>query len=239
MLNNIMKTTYIYLLLVILFACKKQQAPPSIEYMKTKESGIYGIDVSKYQKRLDWSLIRKSDIRFAFIKATQGIKGRDPYFEKNWEGSKKNGVIRGAYHFFENTDKRTAILQAYNFISTVELEDGDLPPVLDIERKPFDKKHIESAKAWLWIVENFYQVKPIIYTGEYFYNKYLLGEFDDYVIWMAKYSENKPVLKDDKEYMFWQYTSDQRNIFSLENRSGRLDMNIFLGTESQLIDLTK
>ena len=67
-----------------------------------------------------------------FIKATEGIVNTDPQFKRNWKKSKQAGMIRGAYHFFLATkDGRE---QAENFISMVDLEEGDLPPVVDIEQ---------------------------------------------------------------------------------------------------------
>lgn len=39
-------------------------------------------------------------LQFAFIKATEGEKLVDPYFSRNWQLSRENGLLRGAYHYF-------------------------------------------------------------------------------------------------------------------------------------------
>ena len=84
---------------------------------------IHGIDVSKYQGMIAWEevqamKVREIQLRFAFIKATEGIGNADPYFNRNWKKSKSNGIIRGAYHFFiASKDGR---MQAENFIKKVE-----------------------------------------------------------------------------------------------------------------------
>ena len=58
---------------------------------------IHGIDVSRWQERIDWQRVAKMRdngirLQFAFIKATEGEKLVDPYFSRNWQLSRENGV---------------------------------------------------------------------------------------------------------------------------------------------------
>ena len=97
---------------------------------------IHGIDVSHHQYNIDWKAVRamqdkKVKIGFAFIKATEGLGRVDNGFRRNWFNAKEAMVPRGAYHFFISSKSGKA--QAENFIETVKLSKGDLPPVLDIE----------------------------------------------------------------------------------------------------------
>src|SRR6186713_1366154 len=126
---------------------------------------IHGIDVSKYQQNISWESVKGMKVRnvqlgFVFIKATEGIGNTDPQFKRNWKKSKEAGVLRGAYHFFIGS--KDGRLQAENFIKRVELETGDLPPVLDVEQlngaNPLQVR--KEIKKWLAIVENNYGVKP-------------------------------------------------------------------------------
>src|ERR1700730_16847794 len=98
---------------------------------------IHGIDVSKYQNIIDWESVKdmkanNMQISFAFIKATEGLGNEDAFFGRNWKKTKDAGLVRGAYHFFLATKSGKA--QAENFINSVNLEGGDLPPVLDVEQ---------------------------------------------------------------------------------------------------------
>lgn len=68
---------------------------------------------------------------FALIKATEGLSFVDWQYGRNWRNAKKAGMPRGAYHYFIPT--LSGKQQAEHFIRTVQLEKGDLPPVLDIE----------------------------------------------------------------------------------------------------------
>src|SRR6185436_17869011 len=94
---------------------------------------IHGIDVSSYQGNIYWPAVvamkdQDVNIQFAFIKATEGLNKVDKQFQRNWQKAKEANIIRGAYHFFLAT--KSGRIQAQNFINTVQLQPGDLPPVL-------------------------------------------------------------------------------------------------------------
>ena len=140
--------------------------------------GMHGIDVSRYQQRISWEAVGGMNVRgieldFAFIKATEGASRTDPFFKRNWRKAKEAGVVRGAYHFY--IPWKSGRVQAEHFIKTVTLATGDLPPVLDVEQ--LGKSTVSSLqkgiKEWLQIVEEYYGVKPIIYTNADFYKRNL------------------------------------------------------------------
>src|SRR5918996_6642155 len=92
---------------------------------------LTGIDVSHFQGEVDWQAVAGAGVRFAFIKATEGVADIDPCFRQNWQDSRAAGLLRGAYHFLHpNLD---AGQQAAHFLSVVRLDDDALPPALDIE----------------------------------------------------------------------------------------------------------
>lgn len=193
------------------------------------EYEIHGIDVSRYQHIIAWEEVRDmqvADIRigFAFIKATEGVGNVDPQFARNWRRSRASKLVRGAYHFFiASKDGR---LQAQNFIRRVELESGDLPPVLDVEqRNGVSKAQLQrEVKEWLAIVENHYKVKPIIYTNVDFYHQNLGSAFDDYPLWVAHYYEQRqPRIK--RDWNFWQH-SDRGRVNGITQP---VDFNAFSG----------
>lgn len=89
---------------------------------------IHGIDVSRWQERIDWQRVAKMRdngirLQFAFIKATEGEKLVDPYFSRNWQLSRENGLLRGAYHYF--SPSVAAPVQARLFLQTVDFSQGD------------------------------------------------------------------------------------------------------------------
>jgi lysozyme len=201
------------------------------------EYTIHGIDVSRYQQIIAWEevkLMKVDNIQlgFAFIKATEGIESMDPQFRRNWRVSKKNNIIRGAYHFFNpNKDGR---MQAQNFIKRVELEPGDLPPVLDIEQRNGVSKALlqREIKKWLDVVEAYYHVTPIVYTNVDFYIQNLGSEFDKYPLWVAHYYQTEQP-RITRGWIFWQH-NDRGNVNGIVSR---VDFNVFSGDSVEFRNL--
>lgn len=194
---------------------------------------IHGIDVSKYQETITWDLVKEMRVKdvqlgFVFIKATEGIENIDPQFKRNWKKSKQAGMIRGAYHFFLST--KDGRMQAENFISTVDLASGDLPPVVDIEQTYGVNASIfkKELKEWLDVVENHYKVKPVIYTNVDFYSRYLGKEFNSYPLWAAHYFQyDAPRI--DRNWDFWQHSEEGR----VNGILSKVDFNVFNGDSLQ------
>ena len=227
--------------------CEQAEAQPNNDRVRAfgidvpQKYKVHGIDVSKWQKELDWKSISTMkdgkdsiSITFAFIKATEGRSFKDIYFAYNWVETKKHNITRGAYHFYKPDVKST--LQAKNFISVVKLSKGDLPPVLDIEEVgkfgPDNMK--KGVKNWLKTIEKHYGVKPIIYTNINFYKRYLSGkDFEGYKFWLAHYTKNE--LKADGDWVFWQY-SDKGTISKV---GSKIAFNVMKGTGSDLKKLCK
>ena len=190
---------------------------------------IHGIDISSHQNIIYWPAVKAmkvSDIaiNFSFIKATEGINNVDKHFKINWQITRRLGITHGAYHFFIAT--KNGVTQANNFINEVKLQNGDLPPVVDIEElygvSPIVMQ--QRLKACLDKLEKQYQVIPIIYTNVNFYDNYLGKSFDKYPLWIAHYLKpNKPRIK--RDWLFWQH-SDKAHISGITTFA---DFNIFNG----------
>lgn len=195
---------------------------------------VHGIDVSSYQGKIDWQKVTEMEdygvkLSFTFIKATEGVTLIDSYFQRNWRESKKSGMIRGAYHYFK--PKRSGLWQAKFFLQTVNLESGDLPPVIDIEEiGEVNKLELQlNLQVFLNEIESKTKVKPIIYTGYQFYKDNLQGEFDEYPFWIAHYYQSKLKLK-DADWLFWQHADNA----TINGIKGKVDMNVFNGDEEDL-----
>lgn len=200
---------------------------------------IHGIDVSRYQKKINWAEVAKvrhgdMKIHFAFVKATEGKTLSDRYYSYNMEELRKHKILCGAYHYYKpNVNSKE---QALNFISLVELKCGDLPPVLDIEEEsPYGNENMRKGiKNWLEIVEKHYNMKPIIYTSNHFHRDYLSGkEFEKYPFWIAHYYEKK--IKTSCKWSFWQH-SDKAHINGID---AYVDMNVYNGNLDGLKKMCK
>ncbi len=61
---------------------------------------IVGIDVSKHTGIINWDIIKRQGVDFAYIKSTEGADYLDPRYLYNIKEAKDAGVLVGAYHFF-------------------------------------------------------------------------------------------------------------------------------------------
>ncbi|MBR5848898.1 MAG: glycoside hydrolase family 25 protein [Bacteroidaceae bacterium] len=197
---------------------------------------VYGIDVSRHQGDIDWETLSTghhpdAPISFVYVKASEGSDFKDVKFKENFENARKHGFVRGAYHYFSTTS--SGLSQANLFISMVKLRKGDLPPVLDIEEKPKNKKkYIEEVKVWLKKVEEHYGVKPIIYASSKYKQKYLDDPFfKEYPSWVAHYYI--PELRKGEEWLMWQCT----DLGVLPGIKEKVDINIFNGSKKQFENL--
>jgi lysozyme len=191
---------------------------------------IHGIDVSSYQGKIDWSMVKGMEedsvhVTFAFIKATEGIMLVDPYFQRNWREGPKVGVICGAYHYFR--PKYSGKWQARFFLQNVKTESGDLPMVVDIEELDGvpQAKMRQELTDFLKQVEAKTKVKPIIYSGLSFYQDYLSGYFDAYPLWIAHYYQPQLQTGGNIKWKFWQH-SDKAKVNGINHV---VDFNAFNG----------
>ena len=204
------------------------------EVLHKHDDKAIGFDVSEYQSEIDWEktyhIDESFELSFVFIRATAGKNKTDKRFKENWKASKERELIRGAYHYYRPNEN--SIEQAENFIKTVKLQKGDLPPVLDIEKLP-KSQSIDSLKVglrrWLKKVEKHYKVKPIIYSGESYYTDFLKEEFSEYPLWIANYNFWRNHLEDD--WLFWQFTEKAQ----IQGIEGMVDVNIFNGDKNKLL----
>lgn len=196
---------------------------------------VHGIDLSKYQRNVDWPAARSAGVSFAFIKATEGGDRVDDAFAEHWASARAAGLPRAAYHFYYFC--RTAEDQANWFIRNVPKEKGALPPVLDMEwnpdsptckkRPPRDTVQAEM-QTFLRTVERHYGKKPIIYTSIDFFEDNGLAEFKGYPYWLRSVAGHPAARYGDHPWMFWQYTGTG----VVPGIKGNSDINVFNGSAS-------
>lgn len=212
-------------------SCKRRKAaekPPVIP------SGyeVHGIDVSHYQNHIDWEIVgNQKGIKFAFMKATEGVSLLDEKFKINWKSSKLNGIKRGAFHYFR--PQVSGVEQAKFYLSVVNFEEGDLYPVLDLEEDPNGAFTLfyKEIDAWLKIVESETGKKPILYASRKFYTSYLEERYPKHHLWVANYKTQKNPL--NGKWKFWQHTEEAR----ISGILGKVDHNVFNGSETDLLKL--
>jgi lysozyme len=209
---------------------------------------IKGIDVSRFQGRIAWKEVGKTNLRFAYVQASRGSGrdctvvpeecGRDQYFARNYGNAKAAGLRVGAYHraFAKGRTrgkaKADARAEANRFIEVVgRVRNDDLRPALDVEY-PFRRLNEGRLRLWIrtWInrVEKKLRVEPILYTNS---SSWLAtGDAtsfarDGYPLWVANFDVRRPSVPADnwagKGWTIWQYTSSGR----VRGINGNVDRN--------------
>ena len=196
---------------------------------------IHGIDVSHHQGTIDWDKVATATIaddarvEFVFIKATEGKSHLDRNFQRNFRKAGQYGLIRGAYHYF--SPNVPGDQQARYFMDNVQLEEGDLPPVLDIEEIGDQTPETlrKEALEWLNLMERRFGTPPIIYTYLTFKKNYLnTPEFDRYPFWIAHYKVKK--LRYKGAWNFLQHTEEG----CIDGITGKVDFNVYNGSLDDL-----
>ncbi len=204
---------------------------------KPRDYPIHGIDVSKYQGTIDWSAVASSGVKFVWIKASEGGDHADERFQANWEGAKQAGIPHGAYHFVYWC--RPPMEEVNWFEQQAPVEDGALPPVLDVEATPTSRtchrqldrdSAIADMRVMLQEMERHYGKRPVIYTSVDFYEAILSdGAFEDYPMWVRSTKHHPSVRYGSRDWRFWQYQADGH----VPGIEGHVDRNAFYGTRAQ------
>lgn len=197
---------------------------------------IFGFDISHYQRQDDilWDSLSieygNVPLEFVILRATMGADGKDKHFNAFWKKAKRHRLIRGAYHFYRPDED--PVIQARHFLENLNLEQGDLVPILDIEKSPSRiswEKLNANLKIWLHMVEKQYGRKPIIYTFYHYYKDYLRQYFSDYPLWLANYNDVTEPSPDDA-WQIWQFT-EQGIVHGINTK---IDLNMINGGISDI-----
>lgn len=148
-----------------------------------------GIDVSTYQKKINWTIVKSTGlVQFAYIRATFGL-ALDGAFVDNWSGCAAVGLLRGAYHFYKaNVDP---IAQADAFFAAVgQLNDNDLPPVIDFEVKRNGENvdtFVKNIVKFMRRSEELFKRRLVVYTGGPIFDQETRGAAADDIEYIASH----------------------------------------------------
>lgn len=201
---------------------------------------LLGIDVSNWQRRVDWRAHAERGVAFAFAKATEGDDFVDKWFERNWEGMRENWIVRGAYHFARPGGKNPEE-QAVHFLRVVRracaasgrpgLRPGDLL-ALDLETNDRRDPHevARFARRWCAAVIRRTGVRPIVYTHHAFAREGHCDGLGTLPLWLAAPGYPKgapPVPEPWSSWTIHQYANTP------------IDKNVFDGGRGRLARLGK
>lgn len=218
-----------------------------------------GIDVSQFQRDINWSQVYAGGRVFAFIRASHGAI-QDTKFLSNMAGATGAGVVAGAYHYavpvydaaygMPGADPETEATRFLNMARDY-IRPGYLRPVLDIElgggQVPVGANNLANwCNAWIDAVERQTGVEAIVYCNSYYARNYLRNGYPSLAtktLWIANWTHPSnpqtayPTAGTDiwPTWQFWQYSNNGNSGYhSVPGVPTRVDLNIFNGTYAQL-----
>ncbi|MCI8610186.1 MAG: hypothetical protein HFE73_11120 [Firmicutes bacterium] len=205
-----------------------------LSYEDERYTSRHGIDVSSYQKKIDWERVKADGVDFAMIRLgyrgyTQGMLKMDAYYEQNITAAPKAGVDVGVYFFSQAVSVEEAIDEAKYVLKEIRGKDVTLPVAFDMEPIPeaerINNLTVEErtaiADAFCQIIEkNGYEAmvygNPTWLTGSL--NLHYLGQWP---IWLAHYTD---VTSYPYSHVMWQYTDNGR----VDGIEGKVDLNLWM-----------
>lgn len=205
---------------------------------------IKGIDIARYEPKIDWQKVIAGGYRFAFIKCSQATFN-DFLFSIHWNDARNAGIPRAAYHFYDPSKPPEE--QAEFFYNSLHGDTGELPFIVDIEG--FTSGPYHGSENWYRFLVQLSKISnnhPImIYTAYYYWIDHVMDKphvedvsyFGKYPIWIADYKVLKPSVPYpwNPNWLFWQY-SEEGIVDGITDQLGRpteCDLNQFFGTEEQ------
>lgn len=198
-------------LLVSMPACRNSAASdtagkPHVE-PRDPNAPYDGIDISSHQGHIDWDKVSSDkNIRFVYIKATEGATYRSPHYGYNVTNAHRHGILVGSYHYLTSTS--TIAKQFENFSRYALRNTQDLIPMLDVEvRGHWSRSQlIDSVAKFCELATRHYGRPPMIYSTMGFYNKNLAPHFNKYPLYIGRYSSSRPTINWEGKYTVWQYS---------------------------------
>ena len=196
------------------------------------KTGVLGIDVSKWQKEIDWDKVKNEGVDFAIIRcgyrgSVTGSLVEDPYFEQNIKGARAAGIKVGVYFFTQAVNEVEAVEEASMVISLVRDYELQYPVFIDTEgaggNGRADSLNVEErtavCEAFCTTVKNAGLEAGVYASRNWYNNKLTANTLESYTIWLAEY-RSVPLYQG--YYQMWQYTSKGK----INGINGNVDLNV-------------
>ncbi len=199
--------------------------------------GSIGIDVSKYQKEIDWQKVKEAGIEYAIIRAgyrgsATGVLVKDPYFDRNIIGAKEAGIKLGVYFFTQAINSQEAAEEALAVTALIGADELTLPVYMDVEGSGSvngraDGLDItvrtENIRVFCETLNELGYKAGVYANKNWLTNKIDTSALEDYDIWLAQYKVREPTY--EGRYSIWQYTSKGQ----VNGITGPVDMDLIVG----------
>lgn len=192
-----------------------------------------GIDVSKYQGKIDWEKVAADGVEFVFLRL--GLRGyesgklvEDETFQTNIQGALAHGIKVGVYFFSQAVTEAEAVEEANFVLERIAPYQIDCHVVFDVEKVGSSTARMnqltpqERTNVTIAFLDT---IEAAGYKSMFYHNMETalllleLERLENYDKWFAYYGED---LYYPYAYGVWQYSEKG----SINGISGEVDMNI-------------
>ncbi len=191
-----------------------------------------GIDVSKWNKEIDWEKVKAEGVEFAIIRcgyrgSSSGSLILDPTYEANIKGAIEADIPVGVYFFTQAVNEVEAVEEASMVINLIRPYDVDYPVFLDSESAGGNgradqltaEERTDIHKAFLETISNAGYATGIYGSTNWLNAKVDMNQLLGYHTWLAEYAE---IPSYEGYYHMWQYTSKGE----IDGISTNVDLNL-------------
>lgn len=224
------------------FAENFSQEGNELQYFRSnRKISSYGVDVSKYQGKIDWEKVAASGVDFAMIR--MGVRGYstgtvvvDETFTDNITGATENGIDVGIYFYSQAVSVEEAIEESNYAVIAAQKYNLTYPIVFYTENITNDTARTDEltpdeltaiAKAFCDNVKK-YGYKSMICASKHQLSVNMdVSELQSYDIWLidaprVKEGEKLSLSEYPYQYVMWQYSSNGK----VDGIEGSADLNI-------------
>ena len=180
---------------------------PISQAVSQAPGNIYeGIDVSQWQGGINFEQVKNAGIDIVYIKSSEGANFVDPYFERNYENAKANGLQIGFYHFVTAKNTQQAELQARFFASVISGKEVDCRLAMDFEQlEGLSASQVnEISEVFLSTLTSLTGKETVIYSdlsnAESIFSRELASR---YPLWLAYYGNYTELARFNTSWSEW------------------------------------
>lgn len=224
---------------VTLYTLDAEDRCPDTERTVVVAARAEGVDVSSYQRGIDWSQMKASGKSFAFIKVHEGLFLDDAAAAEHYAGAGAQEILRGAYTFFRvGVDAREQVKRFVDRAWTIGSA-WELPYVLDVESQ--GKVALGGATPAAFadaVLEALHELahttgqKPLVYASSGFLDQLPEHDWQSVAnLWVAHWGAKTPRLpRGWTKWDFWQIDAHAH----VPGYPREADVNVYRGSEQEL-----
>jgi len=163
------------------------------------ETTEFGIDVSKWNKEIDWQKVKETGVKYAIIRcgyrgSSSGYLIEDPYFQQNIKGATEAGIKVGLYFFTQAVSEVEAVEEASMAVALCDQYKLDYPIFIDSEgaggngRADYIDKETRTAacKAFCETISNSGYAAGVYASKNWLLQNLTAPELEGYAVWLAE-----------------------------------------------------